>query len=150
VQPGRNLHTCGRNILPPSPGSSRASSKHQVEFLPKVYKLLPDHAGFEVLSAVVMKSSIFWEVTPCSLLKINCRHSVISQKIWWAMCCVYASVSVWEKCKMKIYINPVNYFHMFHSVVSFKGKLKSESLGPNMGKGDKLVCAWWQMHLCGS
>jgi hypothetical protein len=26
---------------------------------------------FEVLTAVVMKSSIFWDITPCSLLEIN-------------------------------------------------------------------------------
>jgi hypothetical protein len=28
---------------------------------------------FEVLTAVVMKSSIFWDTTPCSPLKVN-RH----------------------------------------------------------------------------
>jgi hypothetical protein len=27
--------------------------------------------GFEVLTAVVMKSTIFWDVTPCSPLKVN-------------------------------------------------------------------------------
>jgi hypothetical protein len=27
--------------------------------------------GFEVLTAVVMKSSIFWDITPCSPLKVN-------------------------------------------------------------------------------
>jgi hypothetical protein len=27
--------------------------------------------GFEVLTAVVKKSSIFWDITPCSLLKVN-------------------------------------------------------------------------------
>jgi hypothetical protein len=26
---------------------------------------------FEVLTAVVMKSSVFWDITPCSLLKVN-------------------------------------------------------------------------------
>jgi hypothetical protein len=29
--------------------------------------------GLEVLTAVVMKSSIFWDIKPCSLLKFN-RH----------------------------------------------------------------------------
>jgi hypothetical protein len=29
--------------------------------------------GFEALNAVVMKISIFWNVTPCSLLKVNQR-----------------------------------------------------------------------------
>jgi hypothetical protein len=27
--------------------------------------------GFEVLTAVVMKSSVFWDKTPCSLVKVN-------------------------------------------------------------------------------
>jgi hypothetical protein len=27
--------------------------------------------GFEVLTAVVMKRHIFWDITPCSLLKVN-------------------------------------------------------------------------------
>jgi hypothetical protein len=27
--------------------------------------------GFEVLTAVAMKSSIFWDITPCSVLKVN-------------------------------------------------------------------------------
>jgi hypothetical protein len=29
--------------------------------------------GFEVLTAVVMKSTIFWDITPCSPLKVNRR-----------------------------------------------------------------------------
>jgi hypothetical protein len=29
--------------------------------------------GFEFLTAVVMKSSIFWDITPCSPLKVNWR-----------------------------------------------------------------------------
>jgi hypothetical protein len=28
-------------------------------------------AGFEVLKTVVMESSIFWNITPCSPLKVN-------------------------------------------------------------------------------
>jgi hypothetical protein len=30
-------------------------------------------AGFEVLTAVVTKSTIFWDITPCSPLKVNRR-----------------------------------------------------------------------------
>jgi hypothetical protein len=30
-------------------------------------------AGFEVLTAVVMKSSILWDITPCSPLRVNRR-----------------------------------------------------------------------------
>jgi hypothetical protein len=29
--------------------------------------------GFEVLTAVVMKSTIFWDITPCSPLSVNRR-----------------------------------------------------------------------------
>jgi hypothetical protein len=31
------------------------------------------NVGFEVLTAVVMKSTIFWDITPCSPLKVNRR-----------------------------------------------------------------------------
>jgi hypothetical protein len=30
-------------------------------------------AGFEVLTAVVRKSTVFWHITPCSPLKVNRR-----------------------------------------------------------------------------
>jgi hypothetical protein len=29
--------------------------------------------GFEVITLVVMKRSVFWDITACSLLKVNCR-----------------------------------------------------------------------------
>jgi hypothetical protein len=32
-----------------------------------------DYVGLEVLTAVIMKSSIFWNIAPCSPLKVN-RH----------------------------------------------------------------------------
>jgi hypothetical protein len=35
------------------------------------------YAGFEVLTAVVMKSSIFWDITMCSPLKVNRRFGRI-------------------------------------------------------------------------
>jgi hypothetical protein len=31
------------------------------------------YVGFEVLTAVVMKRTIFWDITPCSPLKVNQR-----------------------------------------------------------------------------
>jgi hypothetical protein len=33
--------------------------------------------GFEVLKTVVMKSTVFWDITPCNLLKINGRFGGI-------------------------------------------------------------------------
>jgi ribosome maturation factor RimP len=34
--------------------------------------------GFEVLTAVVMKSNVFWDIMPCSPLKVNRRFGGIS------------------------------------------------------------------------
>jgi hypothetical protein len=31
------------------------------------------HVGFEILTAMAMKSFVFWDTTPCSPLKVNCR-----------------------------------------------------------------------------
>jgi hypothetical protein len=36
-------------------------------------KTWTSHVGFEVLTAVVMKSSVFWDITPCSPLKVSRR-----------------------------------------------------------------------------
>jgi hypothetical protein len=33
--------------------------------------ILYAYVGFEVLTAVVMNNSIFWDITPCSPLKFN-------------------------------------------------------------------------------
>jgi hypothetical protein len=35
--------------------------------------ILGKYVGFEVLTVVVMKSTIFWDITPCSPLKVNWR-----------------------------------------------------------------------------
>jgi hypothetical protein len=37
------------------------------------------YVGFEVLTAVVMKSAILWDTTPCSPLKFNRRFGVTRQ-----------------------------------------------------------------------
>jgi hypothetical protein len=38
------------------------------------------YVGSEVLTAVVVKRSISWDITPCSPLKVNRLHGVISQE----------------------------------------------------------------------
>jgi hypothetical protein len=38
---------------------------------------------FEVLRAVVLKSTIFWDITPCSPLKVNRRFGGTYRKAWW-------------------------------------------------------------------
>jgi hypothetical protein len=53
---------------------------HLKEF---ILKNIKRYVGFEVLTAVGMKSTIFWDITPCSPLSVNWRfklHSIISQK----------------------------------------------------------------------
>jgi hypothetical protein len=37
-------------------------------------KMFYIYVGFEVMTAVVMKSYIFWDITSCSLLKVNRRN----------------------------------------------------------------------------
>jgi hypothetical protein len=36
-----------------------------------------EYVGFEVLTAVVMKSTIFWDITPCSPLSVNSQKMVL-------------------------------------------------------------------------
>jgi hypothetical protein len=51
------------------------------------YKTSSVYVGFEVLTAVVIKSSIFWDITSCSPLKVNrtfegiCRRNLQGQTI---------------------------------------------------------------------
>jgi hypothetical protein len=52
-------------------GSIRATRVHIQS--PGVKKYKNYYLGFEVFTAVVMKSMIFWDVTPCSLLRCNRR-----------------------------------------------------------------------------
>jgi hypothetical protein len=40
----------------------------------KDVKTLSGYVGFEVLTAVVMKSTIFWDVTPCSPLSFRALY----------------------------------------------------------------------------
>jgi hypothetical protein len=37
------------------------------------FKVYIKYVGFEVLTAVVMKSTVFWDITPCILLSVNRR-----------------------------------------------------------------------------
>jgi hypothetical protein len=71
--------------------------------------------GFEVLTAVVVKSSIFWDVTPCGPFKVNRRFGgaypltfngllgVISQKIELLLLVCLISIS----SEMEAFICPV-------------------------------------------
>jgi hypothetical protein len=53
------------------------NSEFRVTFFKITLGLIPvkfdGYVGFKILTAVVMKSIIFWDMTPCSPLKVN-RH----------------------------------------------------------------------------
>jgi hypothetical protein len=57
------------------------------------YFVHPLHTGFEVLTAGVMKSTICWDITPCSLFKVNRRFG----GIYLATCFMPVSWSAWGK-----------------------------------------------------
>jgi hypothetical protein len=52
-----------------SPGwdSNLGPTKYETKVLP----IELQHSGFEVLTAVVIQNSIFWDITPCSTLNVN-------------------------------------------------------------------------------
>jgi hypothetical protein len=60
-----NLTCCPLCVSLDQRGEHRAKS-----YIPEDKTL---HVGFEALTAVVLKSTIFWDITPCRPLKVN-RH----------------------------------------------------------------------------
>jgi hypothetical protein len=78
-----------RSSLSPSSGSMWGMTISHIIYqsasvLPLPYQCTvttADHVGFEVFTAVVMKSIIFWDMTPCSPLSFNGLLGVISQKM---------------------------------------------------------------------
>jgi hypothetical protein len=48
-----------------------------------VAKKVAGHDGSEILTVVVMKSSIFWDITPCSKVTVNSNESGSSA------CCLF-------------------------------------------------------------
>jgi hypothetical protein len=53
----------------------QVNSLSVVIFMKNVYlqQLIETYVGFEFLTAVGMKSSIFWDITPCNPMKVNRR-----------------------------------------------------------------------------
>jgi hypothetical protein len=45
---------------------------------------IPENVGFEVIRAVSVLSSIFWNITPCNSVKVNpdFRRNISSQYSW--------------------------------------------------------------------
>jgi hypothetical protein len=64
------------------PNEMAQAVKFLVRFSPVTPTILTEFfLGSEVLMLVVMKSSMFWDITPCSPLTFNGLHGVIWQKI---------------------------------------------------------------------
>jgi hypothetical protein len=65
--------------------------------------------GFEVIRAVVMKSSAFWYIKPCSPLKVN-----------WPICFTLVSSLAYSSTlkKRRVFLKRRLNFHKFHGVIS--------------------------------
>jgi hypothetical protein len=67
--------TYKKNVISPYTEARKFVSDTTIPFSPVHVHIgalkLPVSGRLEVLSAVVMKSSIFWDITPCSPLKVN-------------------------------------------------------------------------------
>jgi hypothetical protein len=69
------------------------SEQHTLYILSYKHEVLKSLVGFDVLMAVAVKSTIFWEVTPCSLIEIyrrfggtQCVLLVLSRHIRGSLC----------------------------------------------------------------
>jgi hypothetical protein len=58
---------------PMIPVLERYKTIHSLGHCERHLQNLDEYVGFEALKAVAMKSSIFWDMTPCSPVKINLR-----------------------------------------------------------------------------
>jgi hypothetical protein len=54
---------------------SATKRRNLFEFVRKLFLKLVFCVGIEVLTAVIMKSTIFWDITPCSPLSVNRRFA---------------------------------------------------------------------------
>jgi hypothetical protein len=55
-----------------------ANSSYHISIVSEMFEIMLLIVGFEVLTAAVMKSTVFWDITPCcNLLKDNRRFGEI-------------------------------------------------------------------------
>jgi hypothetical protein len=83
------------------------------------------HARFEVLRPVVMKSSIFWDITPCIPLKVDWRFGGTSHSslAWYLLqadsCLVYSTLKMEAMCSSETRLT----FNGLHGGISQKIEL---------------------------
>jgi hypothetical protein len=102
-------------------GSENAAKVRRLKWVLRMTAVLHNRVGFEVRTAVVIKSTIFWDITPCSILKVNRRFGGIyrlhlqGRKIsrvrnhlesWWpAETSAFPIVSCFRSLKFKNWIS---------------------------------------------
>jgi hypothetical protein len=72
----------------------------QHPFYPVLYSILPMFiyfVGFEVLRATVMRSSIFWDIRPCSPLKVNQSSRSCHLVSRWFLACLILRTWRWRR-----------------------------------------------------
>jgi hypothetical protein len=87
---------------------------------------------FEVLTPMIMKSSIFLDMTPCSPLKIN-WHFCLVLALWWCLACLILHPWRWS---LHVPLKHWLIFTELHSVISQKIELFAFHSGWSIGK-------WW-------
>jgi hypothetical protein len=75
--------------------------------------------GFEVITAVIMKGSIFWYITPCSLLKVNRRFGRTYLPFFW--------IEEESKKEMIMNLTLLDSISMLLSCLAYSSTLKMEA-----------------------
>jgi hypothetical protein len=80
-----------RKILPSRESNpDRPARRYTTELSRLLYELKESYAGFEALTAVVMKDYLSWDITPCNPLKVSlCWVATCFVLIY---CLAYASI----------------------------------------------------------
>jgi hypothetical protein len=87
---------------------------------------------FEVLTPMIMKSSVFLDMTPCSMLKIN-WHFCLVLALWWYLACLIFHPWRWS---LHVTLKHWLIFIGLHNVISQKIELFAFHSGWSIDK-------WW-------
>jgi hypothetical protein len=58
------------------------------------------HVGFDVLTAVVMRISVLWDITPCNPVKVTSSVGVMAYSSCNTLVLLWSALQ--ETCKMKL------------------------------------------------
>jgi hypothetical protein len=80
------------------------SPHYVIYFLSLGYKYFPQFVGTEILRAVIMNSTMLWDITPCSLLKVNRRFGCHLFSRWFLVQLIFQPWIWWRhvlpKCRL--------------------------------------------------